>query len=368
MSKLKQFVKKYIPIYGIASILLALVSLAFYLAMRSSSDFSESIATGFSSYVRIVLSYSFGFLPFSFAELLLILSPLALTVVIILAVRAVKSSLASAVRLALVILGTLLLFFSVYVFTLAPGYTRHTMASNMEIQAVNPTAEELYGTMKIIENEMEALLPEITFGEDGSSVSPHTVAKLSEFICDGYEKVCTQYEGLGIINFDQQAKPVLMSQGMTYLGILGMYSYFTGESNVNIHHPDYSLPHCIAHEFAHSRGISRENEANFIAFLVCINSDDPYVKYSGYMNMYEYLASALGKTDKELLKQAYAEADSKIISEMAAYADFYYANQIELLNKISELVNDNYLKSQGTEGVISYGLVVRLCVGYYKAQ
>ena len=121
------------------------------------------------------------------------------------------------------------------------------------------------------------------------------------------------------------------------LEILGIYSYFTGESNINVHYPDYGIPFTVAHELAHQRGISRENEANFIAFLVCIRSDSEFVRYSGYINMFEYLASALGSTDREMLR--------------AVYSDFF---------------NDNYLKAQGTEGIISYGLVVTLAVAYYR--
>ncbi len=368
MAKIKSFIKKYVPVYSIVCFLLAVISLVIYVVMRSSASFSEAMSSGLSSYLRIAFSYLFGFLPFSFAELLLILSPLLLTTVIILAVKSVRSSYVAALRLLFVILATVLLFFCLYVFTLAPGYTRYQMADKLDIEADNPTVDELYDTLLILESEMKPLLDEISFKEGGESVTEHSVAELSEIICKGYDVVCDKYKELGISNFTQQAKPVLMSQGMTYLGLLGVYSYFTGESNVNVHYPDYSLPHCIAHEFAHARGISRENEANFIAFLVCINSDDPYVKYSGFMNMYEYVASALGRTDKEKLKLAYENSDDRIIGEMRAYSKFYYDNQIEFLIKLSEFVNDKYLKSQGTEGVVSYGLVVRLCVGYYKAQ
>ena len=53
------------------------------------------------------------------------------------------------------------------------------------------------------------------------------------------------------------------------------------------------------------RGISREDEANFIAFLVCEASEDPYVRYAGYMNLLQYVMNALYKTDPALYKTAY---------------------------------------------------------------
>ena len=91
---------------------------------------------------------------------------------------------------------------------------------------------------------------------------------------------------------------------MSDLQISGIYSFFTGEANVNVEYPDYCLPFTAAHELSHQRGICRENEANFVAFLVCIGSEDDYIRYSGYLNVYEYLASALYRADKELYKSA----------------------------------------------------------------
>ena len=36
------------------------------------------------------------------------------------------------------------------------------------------------------------------------------------------------------------------------------------------------------------------------------------------------------------------------------------------IGKLSNKLNDFYLKANGTEGVISYGLVTRLAVSYYQ--
>ena len=71
---------------------------------------------------------------------------------------------------------------------------------------------------------------------------------------------------------------------MSRLGLSGFYMPFTGEPNFNDAQPDFDLPYVIAHEKAHQRGFAREDEANFIAFLVCVNSTDPYLRYSGYLN------------------------------------------------------------------------------------
>ena len=126
-----------------------------------------------------------------------------------------------------------------------------------------------------------------------------------------------------------------------------------------------------AHEFAHGRGIARENEANFVAFLVCSKSDDDYIRYCGLLNMYEYIASALYEADtaegKPLYREVIGLLDDRVKGELAAYSDFFERYRDSKISEISGAVNDSFLKANGTEeGEKSYGLVVNLAVSYYK--
>jgi hypothetical protein len=194
---------------------------------------------------------------------------------------------------------------------------------------------------------------------------PISFDDMNQEILKGYRRFCEDFPELDLKSFDSKAKPVILSRAMTSLEILGIYSYFTGESNVNVYYPDYTAPFTTAHELAHQRGIARENEANFIAFAVCIRADNPYVRYSGYMNMFEYVASALARTDRELLLSVYEDIDERLLTELRAYSAFCADNKNEFWGTVSDKVNDTYLKSQGTEGIVSYGLVVELCVRYY---
>ena len=155
---------------------------------------------------------------------------------------------------------------------------------------------------------------------------------------------------------------------MSYTHITGLYTYFTGEANIDAAFPDYTLPYTAAHEFAHQRGIARENEANFVAFLICISSEDTYIQYSGYMNMLEYLLSALYSADKDVYQQFYSRMNTKAKAELRAYSNFFDKYRDATISKISGTVNDSYLKLQGTEGSKSYGMVVDLAVAFYKTK
>ena len=166
--------------------------------------------------------------------------------------------------------------------------------------------------------------------------------------------------------FSSSVKPVILSETMSYTHITGIYTFFTGEANLNVNFPDYSLPFTAAHELAHQRGFAREKEANFIAFLVCIHADNPYTRYSGYVNLVEYLSNALYSADRDLWRETFDTLDMRIRYEMQAYNDFYDKYKDNTVADISNAVNDTYLKVQGqTEGTKSYGLVVDLAVSYY---
>ncbi len=132
--------------------------------------------------------------------------------------------------------------------------------------------------------------------------------------------------------------------------------------------PDYTLPFTAAHEFAHQRGISREDEANFVAYLACIESDDPYVRYSGYLNLYEYVASALYSADHDAYFEVSGKLPAEVRAEMSAYNRFFEKYRHNVAATVSGAVNDTYLKSQGTPGEKSYGMVVDLAVAYYKVH
>jgi hypothetical protein len=156
---------------------------------------------------------------------------------------------------------------------------------------------------------------------------------------------------------------------MTYTHISGVYTFFTGEANVNTNFPDYTLPFTAAHELAHQRGIAREDEANFVAFLVCSSSDDAYIQYSAYLNMYEYLVSALSRANSQYYSIIYLQLPQNVKLELKAYSKFFDKYRENVAEKVSEAVNDNFIKSNGVkEGTQSYGMVVDLAVAYYKSE
>ena len=105
-----------------------------------------------------------------------------------------------------------------------------------------------------------------------------------------------------------------------------------------------------------------------MALLVCIRSDDAYIRYSAYLNLNEYVAGQLAGVDASRYTATYLLLPMNVRSEMAAYAEFYEKYKDSTASNVSETVNDTFLKLHGTEGTRSYGMVVDLAVAYYRDQ
>ena len=118
---------------------------------------------------------------------------------------------------------------------------------------------------------------------------------------------------------------------------------------------------------AHSLGFVREDEAEFIGYLVCKYSENDYYEYSGYMNAYIYASNALAKADKKAFAKVYNSLDEKVRKELSSYNEFMNEYRNQTVSSVTEKVNDTYLKGNGqTDGTKSYGRMVDLLVAEYR--
>lgn len=160
----------------------------------------------------------------------------------------------------------------------------------------------------------------------------------------------------------------LIGDLMMYNGISGMFMPLTGESGVPGNEPLPSLGFTMCHEVAHRNGIASEQEANFMAFLDCIQRDDAYFCYSGYYQAFWFCYNALYKIDKEA---AFSMLQSENIDYLLRdLADEYaiYDKYESPLEDISDKINDTYLKTFSQEsGIQSYGEVVDYLLAYYDS-
>lgn len=346
-------------IYGIAAACIPL-----YLAFLISERFSDFFNRYISSFFRALFAHLTNRIPFSLAEFALLLLPVLVFIITRAITRRYGETLKEFFYSIICVFSIVALIFSSFTLAFAPAYRGATLDKKLGMERVDVSARELYDTALILSERLSEESENVTYGLDGFSVMPYDYSEMNQNLLDAYDTVCDEH---GFVQrLDSRLKPVMLSEPMSYTHITGVYTFFTGESNINVAFPDYTIPFTAAHELAHQRGIARENEANFMAFLVCSRSEDAYVRYSAYLNMYEYVASALASADPSLYSNAYATLPTRVRAELDAYSNFYDKYRNSTASEVSGAVNNAVLIIHGTEGTKSYGMVVDLAVAYYK--
>lgn len=344
-----------------------LFGLLVYLLSRAIPAFAEFWARYPSQGVRFLLAKASGLLHFSVAEWVIVSLPILIAAYFFFSNRSMKydESVSNYYRWLLPLICGVLAILTIFFTAFGPCYFRNSLSENLQIEEREVSAQELYDTAVILSGELEALKNEVTFSVDGASIMPYDYNTLVEKINASYANYAAGESYIG--HFNTRAKPLASSSFFTYTHISGVYTFMTGEVNINLNYPDFIRPFTIAHEFSHQRGIAREDEANFVAYLVCIESDDAYIRYSGYANLLQYVTDALWTADRELYREfAATHMPSEISGEYRAYSLFFDRYRDSTVSEVTGAVNDTFLNSQGEKaGTASYGLVVDLAVAYY---
>lgn len=366
--KTKSFYKNCVPKWTLFFYAMAVISLVLYIIMVNSVEFSDFFNENIAAYFRAFTALVSGIVGISLAELIIYMLIPIFVLFFINVIKSIRSNQdAKVARMYVAAFGVISIFASFFVFSLASGYRGSTLDQRLGMEKEKVSREELLEVAGYMAEQVSDCAKDVDFIYGSSSVMPYNFSEMTDKINEAYSRVCGEYDF--ILDFKSSIKPVVASEVLSYAHVLGIYTYYTGESNVNVNFPDYTLPFTCAHEMSHQRGFSREDEANFMAYLVCVASDDAYIRYSGYYNMYEYVMNALYSADQEGYAEVYYSVSQEVRWEGAAYREFYEKYRENKVADVSNKVNEGYLQSQGqTQGAKSYGLVVDLMVAYYKTE
>ncbi len=364
MNKLKRIKDKVlsrIPKIALVFYFIGFAAVILYVMMLSSESFANTFNTNVSHYTRMVFAKVTGVLPFSLAEAVLFTLPVILFLILRGIFKYMERHEYGFSRALFTLFGCAFVMFAVFVFNFGAGYRTPGLDIQLGYEIGNVSEAELKDTVEYVIEKISEISDELNMTEDGS-IRGYTHSETVDKAYASYEKLTEDYEF--IRNFNAPVKRLAISKLMTYTHISGVYTFFTGEANLNTNYPEFVNVFTIAHEMAHQRGIARENEANFVAYLVCINSDDSYMQYAGYLNMFEYLADSI--SDSKYKKELYNKLDSKAYYDLVKYSEFFDTYRDSTASDVAGTINDTYLQIQGTEGVKSYGMVVDLAVKYHK--
>lgn len=358
--------KNKIYIKMIISGILSGFSLILLFLSKSSQGFSDWYSKYIYSFLVTVFGRLMGVFPFSIVEillymiiLLLILGMLRFLVLVVQRKMNKTWAYSKLATMALVMTGLV----SLYVVNCGVNYNRTSFSKSSNIEMREYSKEDLKQVCYWLKEKVTVLSKEIKRDNNGEMLLTGDIQTRAREAMQDLSKEYPELSG-----YYPKPKGLIFSQLLSMQQLSGIYSPFTIEANYNNDMLDYYIPFTTCHELSHLRGFMQEEEANFIAFLACISSDDIDFQYSGYMLGLSYCMNTLYKIDYEAWEQVNDQLPVEIKNEYEKNIVFW--NQYDgFLANVANQMNDMYLKANGQEkGVNSYSQMVNLIVSYYLQE
>lgn len=145
---------------------------------------------------------------------------------------------------------------------------------------------------------------------------------------------------------------------LQHVGIQGYFVPFTGE----VHHSGNLFylyrPFVYMHEMAHQKGIASETDANFLAYVICSEQQDPVFQFSAAFELFSYLISDLRRVDSAAFVQYQAQSVDPKIKELVVAAQKHRAQYKSFIRPYTMGLYDHFLKFFGqNEGLKSYSMM-----------
>lgn len=250
------------------------------------------------------------------------------------------------------------------------------------------TLEELMAVYNRVTEECLRLSEEIERDENGRALYTGSRGKNGQTL-DMADKARELMVQLGE-TYDQldgyypRPKALLSSDFMCQQHMCGYYFPFSMEANYNDVMYVLNKPATMCHELAHLRGFIYEDEANFVAYLACVESDDVFFRYAGNLSVLVYLYNDLYRA-WQADPESYALAAEKMqpisVTDQVWEDDTFVLQEewdringkalidTEVVDQAADVFIDTNLKVNGiSDGSVSYSRVVRLLLQYYRME
>ena len=390
--KVKAWFRKYIKIprgVVIALCIFPVFITALYYALRPSRAVMDWAVTYISAPIRNFLGLLSSIYPFAIMEVLCTVAVIFLIYYIIKSIRVTSRRRGKWKLLGNRLLPVLII--ALYIWGLfgwlwLSGYHATGFAERYGIHSEGATVEELARLTQHFADRANELGELVERDDDG-----FYVANRSEMFRNSiyvFDNISDEFPSLGGRLF--APKPMLYSWLMSITGYSGMYFALTGEAMINTQPPGIFMPGTVAHEHAHQRGVFAEDEANFVAIIASIRSDDVVFQYAGYMMGLNYLLGALmfagsspgaGPTEQwsqvidslsENVVRDRQESSAFWATRTQANTGFDFLDNIlttvaETTSDVVDNIYDGFLRAQNQElGLLSYGACVDLLLVYFR--
>lgn len=235
------------------------------------------------------------------------------------------------------------------------------------------TKKELAILRDFIVQKCNALAQEIKHDDSGEAYYEGDLVEASR---QAMMKLGEKYDQLS--GFYVTPKYLTCSEFFSQQYILGYYFPFSMEANLNSMMYITNVAPTVCHELAHTKGFIFEDDANMIGFLACINADDPFLQYCGYLSVLNYVNNdfyeSIGNNKsayKKHVRISDTVADDNIFltREDWQIVEQKAIVQTSTVKKVSNTLMETTLKLNGVEeGMLQYNQVVGLLLSYYDGE
>jgi len=328
-----------------------LFTLGLLFILRLSKDFSEFWSRTISRVEQYIAHTIFGWLPFSAFELFIwFIIILIITFLVLLIRHLVRFGLRGSSKYYLNFSIIISLILLVYMGTAGMEYNRYPVDIPQHTELIDDV--NIYKEMAMhYQKDYNEISKTLEYDNNGMLIRPYSNKKMNEIMKEEFHKLD---DSKYFTKITPSGKHMVM-WGWLYreLQITGIAFAPLGEPNINQLCTPGEYPFTLAHEIAHTKGIIREEDANLVAAYICLNSSDPYLRYSGYVWTISSLASLVRCTNVE---QDYKDFQYGFSKEcvLDSHARYDYWQKHDLLGKFSDWLNNLYLYIQGDKGTESY--------------
>ena len=237
------------------------------------------------------------------------------------------------------------------------------------------TLDEVINVRNFLVNKVNETAIAVERDEKGKII--YNNKRTSESIVESMHELSSEYPLLE--GHYPQMKKAMISDVLEMMNI-GGYTYpYTMEVTYNKYSTNLYYPFLFAHESSHHQGYYKESEANYLAFLGCINSNNIIAKYSGYLEIYYYFEEEvykrLIKDDKEDLMNSLPNLSEQVVNDVndaiMQSKELYekdnhpaqkFSKQIKDVSDTGWDVQDEVLKEDNYDGV------VKMILQYYDVN
>jgi Protein of unknown function (DUF3810) len=354
--------------FWISTAILVVLAIIIKIYSANPTRVEAGYAVGFYPGMAVFFRAVFGWLPFSFGDILFGLAGIWLLWKLIAGIKALikrritKTSFFDGLKKAVIIVLTINVAFN---FFWGINYSRQGIATQLNLKIDSTNYADLTKVTTLITEKMNAskrylITNNITYPGN---------AELFKRVGAAYDKTKLQFPFLHYRS--GSIKSSMWGWLGNYTGFSGYYNPFTGEAQVNTTIPKFLQPFTTCHEVAHQLGYAKEDEANTVGYLAALHSGDSLLLYSTYFDLFNY-------TSRELRFQAFMRKDTilpkqlfaLVLPEVKADMKEMYAFNNSHRNPIEPFIRSGYgfyLKNNNQpKGVLTYDDVTGFLIAYYK--